>query len=97
MSVVTTLLRVCGHIYLNLYAWDCTFLAPRQYHVFICIVKTIQHLGTRATQNMYVSRRLRILDIDSVFILEKEKAVLRGKEMLNVYASVTTCWHYTPF
>jgi len=57
----------------------------------------IQHLGTRAAQNMYVSRSLRILDVDSVFILGKEKAILPGKEMLNVSASMTTCWYYTPF
>ena len=57
----------------------------------------IQLFGTRAAQNMCVFRRLRILDVDSVFILGKEKAVLRGKEMLKVCASMTTCWYYTPF
>jgi hypothetical protein len=35
--------------------------------------------------------KLRILDISGVFILEREKAVLRGKEMLKVYAIMTTC------
>ena len=57
----------------------------------------IQHLGTQTAQNMYVSRRLRILDVDSVFILGEEKAVLPGKEILNLCASMTTCCHYTPF
>jgi hypothetical protein len=48
----------------------------------------IQRVRTRAARNIY---KLRILDMDGVFILEREKAVLRGKEMLKVYASMTTC------
>ena len=81
----------------KIYMWDYTFLARIYHHIFISVVKMVQRLRTMATQNIYMSRRLRILDIDSVFILEKEKAVLRGKEMLKVYANMTACWPYVHF